>query len=90
MSVRTNEEDHHVYVKGTMVSTAWTRPSTLHVSVVKTFGLPNVHNKIFTDSHVLHLRYDRSDDTLVHVWAQPRLQSAQLEESWMRDGCALS
>ena len=90
MSIRPREEDGHVHVKGTMVSTAWTRPSTLHVSVVQAFGMPNVENKIFTDRYVLHLTYDRTDDALVRVWAQPRSETPPIEESWRRDGCALS
>jgi len=90
MSIRQREEDYHISVKGTMVSTAWTRPSTLHVSGVRAFGIPNAQNQILTDRHILHMTYDRADDALVHVWAQPRSETPPIEESWRRDGCALS
>lgn len=75
MSVRRAEEDFHVFVKGTMVSTLRLYPSTLHVSVVKSFGLPNAENKIMTNDYTLNLTYDKSDDSIVHVWAQPRADS---------------
>ena len=67
MSVRRAEEDFHVFVKGTMVSTLRLYPSTLHVSVVKSFGLPNAENKIMTNDYTLNLTYDKSDDSIVHV-----------------------
>jgi len=75
MSVRRSEEDFHVFVKGTMVSTLRMYPSTLHVSVVKSFGLPNAANKIMINDYTLNLTYDKFDDSIVHVWAQPRAHS---------------
>ena len=72
MSIRQEACDYYVYIKGTMVSTLWTHPSTLHVSVVQSFGLPNAQNKIITNDYVIHMTYGTRDDSLVYVWAQPR------------------
>ena len=69
MSVR--ECVDHVWVRGTCISTSMLAPSTLHVTVVHQFGLPNRHGIISCDGHLLHLRFDRKDDRLVHVWAHP-------------------
>ena len=69
MSVR--ECVDHVWVRGTCISTSMIAPSTLHVTVVHQFGLPNRHGIISCDGHLLHLRFDRKDDRLVHVWAHP-------------------
>ena len=88
MSIRRSEEDFHVFVKGTMVSTLWTHPSKLHVSVVKSFGLPNAENKIMTNDHILALTYDKTNDSIVHVWAQPRSYSPT---PWERaSSCSIS
>ena len=90
MSVRTEEAATHVYIKGTMVSTLWYRPSLLHVSVVQSFGLPNKDNKIVTGTNVLYLRYDNNNDQLVRVYAQPQPTAPSSEPDWKRDGCAVS
>lgn len=68
MSVR--EVVNYVQVRGTAVSTSFAFPSTLHVTVVHKFGLPNRHGIIACDGYQLHLRFDHRDDRLVHVWAQ--------------------
>jgi len=90
MSVRVPEEDNHTHIKGTMISMLWRRPSKLHVSIVQTFGLPNADNKIVTETHIVHVAYDRSNDQLVHAWAEPRPGSPPPSEAWRRDGCAVS
>ena len=47
-----------------MVSTLWTHPSKLHVSVVERFGLPNADNKIMTNDYILTLTYDKSNESI--------------------------
>lgn len=69
MSIR--ECVDYVWVRGTCLSTSMIAPSTLHVTVVHQFGLPNRHGIISCDGHLLHVRFDQKDDRLVHVWAQP-------------------
>ena len=68
MSVR--EVVNYVQVRGTAISTSFAFPSTLHVTVVHKFGLPNRHGVISCDGYLLYLRFDHKDDRLVHVWAQ--------------------
>lgn len=60
----------YVFVRGTCVSTCMFAPSKLHVTVVQSFGLPNQHNLLVVDSFLLHMRFDKEDEELVHVWAQ--------------------
>ena len=69
MSIR--ECVDYVWVRGTCISTAMIAPSTLHVTVVHKFGLPNRHGIITCDGYLLHLRFDHKDDRIVYVWAQP-------------------
>jgi hypothetical protein len=90
MSVRPANAESHVYIKGTMVSTLWYRPSTLHVSVVQAFGLPNKENKILTGTNVVYLTYDKTNDQLVHVYAQPPPPPHSLESYSKGDGCVVS
>jgi len=72
MSIREIRECvDYVWVRGTCLSTSMLAPSTLHVTVVHKFGLPNRHGIIACDGHLLHARFDHRDDRLVHVWAQP-------------------
>jgi hypothetical protein len=61
---------HYVSVRGTSISTSMLAPSTLHVTVVHNFGLPNQNGVITCDNVLLHLRFDHADDRLVHVWAE--------------------
>ena len=68
MSIR--EVVDYVQVRGTSISTSMLAPSTLHVTVVHQFGLPNRHGIISCDGYLLHLRFDHKDDRLVYVWAQ--------------------
>lgn len=68
MSIR--EVVEHVHVRGTAVSTSMMAPSTLHVSVVEKFGLPNRYGTIQCDDYLLHVRFDYRNESLVHVWAQ--------------------
>ena len=73
MSVRTLQQDcaEHANIRGTSVSLSFAAPSTMHVAVVHKFGLPNKHGVIACDNYLLHLRFDRKNDALVHVWAAP-------------------
>ena len=76
-----------------MVSTLWYRPSTLHVSVVQSFGLPNKENKILTGTNVVYLTYDKTNDQLVHAYAQPQPPPPpphSLESYWKGDGGVVS
>ena len=75
MSIR--ECVDHVWVRGTCLSTSLIAPSTLHVTVVHQFGLPNRHGIISCDGHLLHVRFDHRDDRLVHVWAHPIAEDNQ-------------
>jgi hypothetical protein len=43
----------------------------MHVTFVHKFGLPNKHGIIPCDNHLLHLRFDHKNDSLVYVWAAP-------------------
>jgi len=84
MSVRTNGVKRfdslvdHVTIRGTSISTSFTVPSCLHVTVVHTFGLPNRHGIIACDDYLVHLRFDVKNDTIVWVWASPVVD----EEPW--------
>tara|TARA_X000001036_G_C20636138_1_gene789160 strand:+ start:1040 stop:1297 length:258 start_codon:yes stop_codon:yes gene_type:complete len=80
MSIR--ECVDYVWVRGTCISTAMIAPSTLHVTVVHTFGLPNRHGIISCDGHLLHLRFDHRDDRIVYVWAQPVENDDELSAAW--------
>lgn len=84
MSVRVLQQDcaEHVTIRGTSVSLSFAAPSVLPVSVVARFGLPNRNGIISCDNHLLHLRFDHRDESLVHVWAAP----AELEPVW---GCVI-
>ena len=81
MSIR--ECVDYVWVRGTCISTSMIAPSTLHVTVVHQFGLPNRHGVITCDGYLLHLRFDRRDDRIVYVWAH---QVAQDEPAY----CAIT
>ena len=80
MSVRALQQDcaEHVTIRGTSVSLSFAAPSVLHVTVVHKFGLPNKHGIIPCDGHLLHLRFDHRNDSLVHVWAAP----VEQQEVW--------
>ena len=67
MSIR--ECVDYVWVRGTCISTSMLAPSTLHVTVVHKFGLPNRNGIIPCDDYMVHLRFDVRNDALVHVWA---------------------
>lgn len=84
MSVRVLQQDcaEHVTIRGTSVSLSFAAPSVLPVSVVARFGLPNKNGIISCDNHLLHLRFDHRDESLVHVWAAP----VELEPVW---GCLI-
>ena len=82
MSIR--ECVDYVWVRGTCISTSMLAPSTLHVTVVHQFGLPNRHSIITCDGYLLHLRFDHKDDRIVYVWAQ---QVAQDEPAYY---CAIT
>lgn len=69
MSIRINECVEYVTIRGTSVSLSFAAPSVLHVTVVHKFGLPNRNGIITCDNHLLHLRFDHWDDSLVYVWA---------------------
>ena len=73
----------HVTIRGTCVSTSFAAPSLLHVAVVHNFGLPNRYGVITCDNHLVHLRYDTRNDTLVHVWAS----QADTGDAW---GCCIT
>ena len=76
MSIR--ECVDHVWVRGTCLSTSLIAPSTLHVTVVHQFGLPNRHGIISCDNYSVHLRFDTKNDQLVYVWAAPVAE----EQGW--------
>ena len=80
MSVRVLQQDcaEHVTIRGTSVSLSFAAPSVLHVSVVARFGLPNRNGIISCDNHLLHLRFDHKNDSLVYVWAAP----VEAQEVW--------
>ena len=77
MSIRTDGGDRldsmidHVTIRGTAISTSFSVPSCLHVTVVHSFGLPNRHGIITCDDYFLHLRFDVNNDAIVWVWASP-------------------
>ena len=83
MSVRTLSEcAEYVTIKGTSVSLSFAAPSVMHVTVVHKFGLPNRNGIIHCEGYLLHLRFDRKNDSLVYVWASP----ADEGEAW---GCLI-
>ncbi len=80
MSIRSiREVVEHVHVRGTSVSTSMVAPSQFHVAVVERFGLPNRHGIISCDGYQLYMRFDNTNDNLVHVWAQ---KNEDREDGW--------
>ena len=80
MSARSDASDH-VHVRGTMVSTQRLRPSRLSVRCVERWGMPNQHGTLLCDEVLIHVRYDRHNDDLIHAWAQvPPIPPA--DEAW--------
>ena len=71
MSVRIRAEElvDHVNIRGTHVSTSMVAPSRLHVSVVKSFGMPGRNGNVICDNHTVYIRYDINTPDRVHVWA---------------------
>ena len=70
MSTLPPEAEEHVRVRGTMVSTFSAHPSKLPVTCVREWGMPNRHGILTVDQTVLHVRYDKVDTNLIHVYAR--------------------
>ena len=62
------DPDEHVTVRGTMVSLDRWNPSTLPVSCVHAWGLPNRNGVVHVDGVTLHVRFV-ADQPILRVWA---------------------
>lgn len=58
-----------VSVRGTMVSTSASKPSTLHVSALEKLGLPNGVGVITIENVNIHVTYHNDSPTTVSAWA---------------------
>ena len=72
-----------------MVSTSPFCPSTLHVRCLENWGLPNRHGKTICDGYVLHIQFNRNNDTLMHVYAT-RAEPDVPETSFFPPACTIS
>ncbi len=70
MSSRPPEAEDHVHVRGTMVSTFPSHPSTLSVRCVRDWGMPSKTGIVTVDNTILHITYDRANTDLIRVWAR--------------------
>lgn len=70
MSSRPPEAEEHVRVRGTMISTFSSHPSTLSVRCVRDWGMPSKRGIVTVDNVVLHVAYDKTNSDLIHVWAR--------------------
>lgn len=70
MSSRPPEAEEHVRVRGTMISTFSSHPSTLSVRCVRDWGMPSKRGIVTVDNVVLNIAYDRTNPDLIHVWAR--------------------
>ena len=66
--------DCHVHVRGTMVSTQRLWPSSLPVSVVQSWGMPNAQGVILCEGMIITLTFNKDDQT-VRAWAKPSDES---------------
>ena len=90
MSVRADANEH-VRVRGTMVSTVSMCPSRLPVRCVEQWGLPNARGQLLCDNVILHVTFDKNDDTVLHAWAAPLpevLPSPKSTNAW-GESCGL-
>ena len=69
MSVRLEQFAEHTSVRGTQVSTCMFAPSTLHSSVLRSWGLPNAHGAVVVDGTTIYVRFDHRNPDVVYAWA---------------------
>ena len=91
MSIRAADpSDHHVHVRGTMISIRRMQPSCLPVRCVEQWGMPNQYGTLVCDGVLVHVRYDRTNDDVIHAWAEPPLATDNSNNKNGGGWCALS